>query len=89
MWNKIYPRGVDGDGELHEGPGPDDQHHHAEDLVRVHFVVLSFNHRQWRNSKTNVLVQLIHLDSKYCFDLCWVVTLKESKNSMISAAVPI
>ena len=40
---KNYPGGVDGDGELHEGPGPDDQHHHAQDLVRVHFVVLWLN----------------------------------------------
>ena len=37
---KGYPRGVDGDGELHQSPGPDDQDHHAQDFVGVHFVIL-------------------------------------------------
>ena len=67
--NLAYPGWVDGDGELHEGPGPDDEHDHAEDLVRVHFVILSF--------KSFILILTFG-----------GMTLNESKNSMISAAVP-
>ena len=37
---KKYPGGVDGDGELHQSPRPDDQDHHAQDFVGVHFVIL-------------------------------------------------
>ena len=37
---KGYPGGVDGDGELHQSPRPDDQNHHAQDFVGVHFVIL-------------------------------------------------
>ena len=37
---KGYPRGVDGDGELHQCPRPDNQDHHAQDIVGVHFVIL-------------------------------------------------
>ena len=37
---KGYPGGVDGDGELHQSPRPDDQDHHAQDFVGVHFVIL-------------------------------------------------
>ena len=40
--NTHYPGGVDGDGELHQCPGPDDQHNHAKDLVGVDFVILGF-----------------------------------------------
>ena len=37
---KGYPGGVDGDGELHKSPRPDDEDHHAQDFVGVHFVIL-------------------------------------------------
>ena len=37
---KRYPGGVDGDGELHQSPRPDDQDHHAQDFVGVHLVIL-------------------------------------------------
>ena len=40
---KGYPGGVDGDGELHQSPGPDDQDYHAQDFVGVHFVILKRN----------------------------------------------
>ena len=40
---KGYPGGVDGDGELHQSPRPDDQDHHAQDFVGVHFVILQRN----------------------------------------------
>ena len=40
---KKYPGGVDGDGELHKSPRPDDEDHHAQDFVGVHFVILQRN----------------------------------------------
>ena len=40
---KGYPGGVDGDGELHKSPRPDDEDHHAQDFVGVHLVILQRN----------------------------------------------
>ena len=55
---KGYPGGVDGDGELHKSPRPDDEDHHAQDFVGVHFVILQ------RNTLVGVKALKYSMDSK-------------------------
>ena len=60
---KGYPGGVDGDGELHQSSGPDDQDHHAQDFVGVHFVILQ------RNTLAGFKTLKDSMDSKCTMDI--------------------